>query len=152
MKHHPAWLAAGLLLFAVLACNLSKNRNSSSNNSNSNAPARADVYVDQIQMAKDDHGAAGDSTTTFDPSERKVHFIVTLNKAKAGTRMRAVCVAADVEGVRNKELKSVDYVTNSDDTKIKGYFTSPGRWLRGQYRVEVYVNGALDKTQNFNIQ
>ena len=24
MKHHPAWLAAGLLVFVVLACNLGK--------------------------------------------------------------------------------------------------------------------------------
>jgi hypothetical protein len=152
MMRHPAWLAAGLLIFAVLACNLTKNKNSSPYNGNTNAPTRADVYVDQIQMAKDENGDPGDSTTTFDPSDRKVHFIVTLNKPKEGVRLRAVCVAADVGGVRNKELKSIDYTTKPSETKIDGYFTSPGRWARGQYRVEVYVNGALDKTQNFTVQ
>ncbi len=36
MKHHPAWLAVGLLVFVVLACNLGK-RNANNANSNTNA-------------------------------------------------------------------------------------------------------------------
>jgi hypothetical protein len=153
MKRHPGWLAAGLLIFTVLACNLSKNKNSSSSNDKpTNRPANAEVYVDQIQMVKDDNGKPGDSTTTFQPSEHKVHVIITLNKAKAGTLVRAVCVAADVEGARNKELKSLDYTTTAADKKVAGYFTSPGDWAKGQYRVEVYINGALDKTLNYSIE
>ena len=61
MKHHPAWLAAGLLLFVVLACNLGKKTtNSNSNaNSNSNGQHNADNetgsgnYIQDIHMAKD---------------------------------------------------------------------------------------------------
>jgi hypothetical protein len=70
---HPAWLAAGLLVFALLACNLSKNNNNGNNtNSNTNRSPSADVYVDQVHMAKDDNGEPGASTTTFSPSERTV--------------------------------------------------------------------------------
>ena len=70
MKRNSTWLAAGLLLFAVIACNLSKNSNSNNNNSknsnsskNSNAPikraADAEIYVSTLSMAKDDNGKAG---------------------------------------------------------------------------------------------
>ena len=155
MKRHPGWLAAGLLIFTVLACNLSKNRNSSSSNDKpTNRPANAEVYVDQIQMAKDDNGKAGDSTTTFQPSDHTVHVIITLNKAKAGTQVRVAWIAADVEGIpaKNKELKSLDYTTTAFDKKVPGYLTWSQDWPKGQYRVEVYINGALDKTLTYSVE
>ncbi len=40
MKHHPAWLAAGLLIFVVLACNLGKRTANVNVNTNSNTPTR----------------------------------------------------------------------------------------------------------------
>ena len=56
MKHHPAWLAAGLLVFVVLACNLSKNTNSGGG-----------TAIKEIHMAKDDgSGAPGAQTDSFE--------------------------------------------------------------------------------------
>jgi len=162
MKRHPGWLAAGLLLAFVLACNLSKNSNNQNSNSNNtksssgptpNRPANAEVYVDQINMAKDDNGKVGASTTAFEPGDHTVHCVINLNKPKAGTRVRAVWVAADVEGVpKNEELKALDYTTNSFEKKVHGYLTWPRDWPKGQYRLEVYINGALDKTINYSIE
>jgi len=154
MKHHPGWLAAGLLIFVVLACNLSKNKNTSTSNDQlTNRPANAEVYVDQIQMAKDDAGQVGDSTTSFNPSEHTVHVVITLNKAKAGTLLRAVWLAADVEGMaKNRELKAVDYTTNASDQKIPGYLTWSQDWPKGTYKVEVYINGVLDKTLSYTVE
>lgn len=167
MKRHSGWLAAGLLLFAVLACNLSKNHNNSnnSNNSNSNSnsnrnsntptinrPANADVYIDRIRMAKDDDGKPGETTTTFAPSDRKVHCVIDLNKAKGGTKVRAVWVAVDVEGAKNKELESIDYTTKSFESKITGHLTWSRDWPIGTYRVDVYINGALDKTLDYTVE
>ena len=165
MKRHSGWLAAGLLLFAVLACNLGKNKNNSNNsNSNSNAnnrnsntvqtnrPANAEVYVDTLSMAKDDDGKPGASTTTFAPSDSKIHCVINLNKAKGGTKIKTVWVAADVEGTKNQQLKTLDYTTNSFEKKITGYLTWNGEWPKGQYRLEVYINGALDKTIDYTIE
>lgn len=151
MKHHPAWLAAGLLVFAVLACNLSGNKNGSNVNTGSNRPPDAEVYVDQIHMAKDDNNEPGSSTTSFAPSERTVHVVITLNKQKAGTKVRVVWIAADVEGAKNKELKSLDYTTTAADKTIPGYLRWSQDWPRGQYKVEVYINGVLDKTLNYSV-
>src|SRR5258708_40148093 len=110
MKLHSGWLAAGLLLAVVLACNTSKNGNNSnsnnSNNSNSNKssnsssntrPANADVYIEKIEMAKDNNGEPGDTTTTFGASDSKIHCVINLNKAKAGTKFRTAWGAVDGE-------------------------------------------------------
>src|SRR5260370_4086506 len=98
MKIHSGWLAAGLLLAVVLACNTSKNsNNSNSNNSNSNKssnsssntrPANADVYVDKISMAKDNNGEPGDTTTSFQPAAHTVHSGAELNKAKSAPAVK----------------------------------------------------------------
>ena len=164
MKRHPEWLAAGLLLAVVLGCNLSKNKNSNnSNNTNSNRsrsssaptpnrPADAAIYVDTVNMARDENGQAGTATTTFSPNERTVHCVINLNKAKGGTRIRVVWVAEDVEGTTNKELKALDYTTKAFEKQIRGHLTWSDSWPTGTYRLEIYVNGALDKTLNYTIQ
>lgn len=162
MKRHSGWLAAGLLMFAVLACNLSKNGNNNSNNSNSNTnkntnsattnrPANADVYVDQISMAKDDNGKPGETATSFEPGDRTIHCVAELNKAKKGTEVRFVWKAVDVAGSKNEEIKTIDYTTRSFENKVRGHLSLPYDWPKGTYQVDVYVNGALDKTIKYTI-
>jgi len=165
MKRHSGWLAAGLVLFAVLACNLSKNNNNSnnSNNSNSNSnknsnttktrPANADVYIDKIRMSKDSGGKPEDTaTTTFDPGDLTIHCVINLNKAKKGTAVRFSWKAVDVTGQPGGEFKSIDYSTNSFENIVHAHLTRTADWPKGSYEVEVYINGALDKTAQFTIE
>ncbi|HXI75201.1 MAG TPA: hypothetical protein VNG94_06410 [Pyrinomonadaceae bacterium] len=163
MKIHSGWLAAGLLLFALLACNLSKNSNNANNsnkNSNENKaaksqptrPANADVYVNRVYMAKDKNGQPGDETTSYEPTDLTVHCIIELNKAKKGTEVRYVWKIWDVEGEKDKEIKTTDYTTNSFENKVHGHLQLPSDWPKGTYRVEVYINGNLDKTIDYTIE
>ena len=162
MKLHSGWLAAGLLLFAVLACNVSKNTNNSNNSNNGNKnsnsststrPANADVYIDQINMAKDDNGEPGESATSFAADEHTVHCVINLNKAKAGTKVKFTWIGVDVEGMKkNDEIKSIDYTTNSFENKVHAHLTLPKDWPKGKYKVEVYINDALDKTISYTIE
>ena len=165
MKRHSGWLAGGLLLFTVLACNLSKNTNNSNNSSNSNSntnktsntattnrPANADVYVDKISMAKDENGKPGETTTTFATGDRTIHCVADLNKAKAGTQVKFVWKAVDVAGSKNEEIKTIDYSTKSFENKVHGHLTLPYDWPKGTYEVDVYINGALDKTIKYTIE
>ena len=154
MKRHSAWVAAGLLLFVVLACNLSKNKNSNVNvnvnaNSGSSRPADADVFTDEVYAAKSEDGAA---TSTFSPSDRTVHVIINLNKAKAGTDVKVTWFADEVEGATNKELKTLEYTTKAFDRKIPGYLRWSQDWPKGRYRVAVYINGNLDRTIYYEVQ
>ena len=161
MKRHSGWLAAGLLLFAVLACNAGKNdnnsNNSNSNNKNSNTattnrPANADVYVETIEMAKDKDGEPGDTTTTFEPGDRTIHCVIHLKKAKAGTEVKFVWKAIDVSGSKSGELTTVNYTTKSFENKVHSHLTKPSDWPTGTYGVDVFINGALDKIIKYTIE
>jgi hypothetical protein len=152
MKYHPGWLAAGMLIFAVLACNLSKNNNTSP----SKAPSGTDVRIDRISMAKDDNGKPGDPTDSFAPDDRTIHTVVVLNKAKEGTRIKWVWIAVNAEGFqRNQELKldkPVELTTGPDDTNVHAHVTWSKDWPTGEYRAEVYINGVLDKTVSYSVR
>ena len=80
MKHHPAWLAAGLLVFVVLACNLGKKAPNTNNNVNRDSNSNTEVdtgsgnYISEIHMARDNgRGAPGAETTSFAPNDRTIH-------------------------------------------------------------------------------
>lgn len=150
MRLNSSMLAGGMIVLAIFACNTSNNRNT--NNSNgSNRPANAEIYVDTVHMAKDDNGDAGALTTSFAPSDRTVHVVIGLNKAKAGTQVKVVWIADDVEGAKSKELKTLDYTTTAFDKTIPGYLKWSQDWPRGAYKVEIYINGVLDKTINYTV-
>ena len=160
MKCHPGWLAAGLLITVVLACNVSKNFNYSTSNENQSANtssntrrANADFYVERLYMAKDNDGKVGDSTTTFAPSDRTVHCLVTFNKAKGGTKIKATWVAENVEG-RSKHtvLDSIDHTSDVDEEKTDFHVTWSRDWRPGTYRVEIYIDGILDKSIDYTVE
>jgi hypothetical protein len=160
MKHHPAWLAAGLLIFVVLACNLGKLKNvntNSNNNTNSNSNAAVDrgagSAIKEIHMAKDDgNGEPGEQTTTFEPGDRTIHCIATLKEAKSGTQMKFSWWIVDADGTKDQKIKDINYTTKTLENVVHGHLTLPQDWPTGKYKVEVYTNGDLDKTVPYTIQ
>ncbi len=160
MKHHPAWLAAGLILFAVLACNLGKRTANVNENTNSNRSARAEVedlgsgtYIKEINMARDNgRGDPGEETTSFSPDDRKIHCVVKLKEAKSGTAMRFSWWIVDADGTQNKKIKDIDYTTRTLENVVHGHLVLPNNWPLGKYKVQVYVNGDLDKTVAYAVE
>jgi hypothetical protein len=162
MKHHPAWLAAGLLVFVVLACNLGKKTTNVNTNSNSNSTSNSNTASDdegsgtivkEIHMAKDNgSGAPGDETESFAASDRTVHCVATLKQAKAGTKMKFAWWIVDADGSKNQKIKEIDYTTRPLENIVHGHLSLPQDWPIGKYKCQVYVNGALDKTINYNVE
>jgi hypothetical protein len=155
MRKHSAWLAGGLLLFAVLACNMGKvkNNNSNSNNANTETEVGSGSAIKEIYMAKDDgSGQPGDHSSTFEPGDRTIHCVVTLNEAKAGTEMKFSWWIVDADGTQDKKVKDIDYTTKTLENAIHGHLTLPQDWPKGKYKVQVYVNGNLDKTVPYTVQ
>jgi hypothetical protein len=151
MKHHPAWLAAGLLVFVLLACNLGKKTTNSNSNTASNQGSGA--FIKDMHMAKDDgHGAPGEETESFAPGDRTVHAIATLKEAKAGTQMKFAWWIVDAGGTTNDKFKEIDYTTKANEQLIHGHLTYPQDWPKGKYKVQVFVNGDLDKTVAYVIE
>ncbi|MGH9929366.1 MAG: hypothetical protein ACREA9_09065 [Pyrinomonadaceae bacterium] len=156
MKHHPAWLAAGLLVFVVLACNLSKNTNSNSN-PNSRTSSEPDLgsgqAIAEIHMAKDDgHGKPGAETDVFEPDDRTIHCVTTLKTAEAGTQMKFSWWIVDAGGSKDEKIKDIDYTTGALENVIHGHLTLPKDWPVGKYKVRIYVNGELDKTLFYSVR
>lgn len=154
MKHHPAWLAACLLLFVVLACSVGKNTNRDAN-SNSNpevVETGSGTAIKEIHMAKDDGGKPGEESDTFEPGDRTIHSVATLKEAKSGTAMRFSWWIVDADGTQNKKIKDIDYTTRTLENIIHGHLTLPQDWPKGKYKVQVYVNGDLDKTVNYTVE
>lgn len=162
MKHHPAWLAMGLLVFVVLACNLGKKGNTNTNvnsNVNTNSQATADtnlgpgLAIKELHMAKDDgNGDPGEKTNTFEPGDRTLHCVATLKEAKSGTQMRFSWWIVDADGSQNQKIKEINYRTRALENIVHGHLTLPQNWPTGKYKVEVYVNGDLDQTAFYTVQ
>jgi len=154
MKHHPAWLAAGLLVFVVLACSVGKNSNTNTNSSSNRevADLGSGAAIKEIHMARDDGGKPGDQSDTFEPGDRTIHCVATLKEAKAGTSMKFSWWIVDAEGTQNQKIKDIDYSTRTLENIINGHLTLPQDWPKGKYKVEVYVNGDLDRTVNYTVE
>jgi hypothetical protein len=151
MKHHPAWLTAGLLIFVVLACNLGKK----TSNSNSNTPVDqgSGAYIKEIHMAKDDgQGSPGEETTSFAPGDRTIHAVTTLKDPKEGTQMKFAWWIVDAGGSKNEKIKEIDYTTKPNENVVHGHLTLPQDWPKGKYKVQIFVNGDLDKTVAYSIE
>lgn len=159
MRKHPAWLAAGLLFFAVLACNLGKNNNANNSNNSNDKGAIADsdtgsgAAIKEIYMAKDDgSGQPGDHTSTFEPGDHTIHCVATLKEASSGTAMKFSWWIVDADNTQNKKIKDIDYSTKALENVIHGHLSLPQDWPKGKYKVQVYVNGDLDKTVNYTVE
>jgi hypothetical protein len=167
-KRHPARVAllivtgvvalfvVGVIgLFAlsiIIGLNADTSGNANVTNSNGdnktsstiNSPANAEVYVDQITMAKDNDGKPGESTTQFEPGDRTIYCVVELNKAVEGTQVKFVWKSED------GEIKTIGYTTKSFENKVHAHLTR-SYWPKGTYSVAVYINGALVKTIEYTI-
>lgn len=164
MKLHPAWLAAGLCLFVILACNLGKkSANVSTNSANNNAAndkqstsstgtSSSGDSISDIHMAKDDgSGQPGDEATSFAPGDHTIHCVATLKTAKSGTQMKFSWWVVDADGTKNQKIKDIDYTTKALENVVHGHLTLPQDWPKGSYKVDVYVNGNLDKSLHYSV-
>jgi hypothetical protein len=158
MKHHPAWLATGLVIFVLLACNLGKKTTNSNSNSNSSSSTASDQgagnYIKDIHMAKDDGGGqpSDNSTESFAPSDKTIHCVATLKEPKGGTQMKFAWWIVDAEGSKNQKIKEIDYTTRPLENVVHGHLTLPQNWPSGKYKCQVFVNGDLDKTVNYVVE
>jgi len=158
MKRHSAWLAFGLSLSVVLACSLGKkSTNESTNRSATNDSAPSDPTstgaISDLHMAKDDgNGDPGEETNMFSPGDRTIHCVAKLAEAKAGTKMKFSWCIVDAGGSKNEKIKDIDYTTRALENIVHGHLTLPQDWPSGKYRVEVFVNGNLEKTARYSVK
>ena len=122
---------------------------------NANRAANADVWVDTIEMANDNGGKPGQFTDSFTPGDRTIYCVIKLNQTKNETAVRFVWKAIDAQNsyaYNGKDSMTIDYTTTPDTKSVFSHVTYAGDWPTGSYRIEVYINGALDKTIDYTIE
>lgn len=158
MKRSSAWLAIGLLLSVVLACSFGKKSTNVSTNRNAaedsaSADPTSTGAINELHMAKDDgKGDPGDETNAFSPGDRMIHCVAKLAEAKSGTKMKFSWFIVDADGTQNQKIKDIDYTTRALENIVHGHLKLPQDWPSGKYRVEVFVNGNLEKTARFSVK
>jgi hypothetical protein len=155
MRIHSGLLALALLLLVVLACTGGKNGNNSGGNTNNmnnmnhssdSGSSTSKVRIDELYMAKDEGGKYGAKTTSYSPSEHKVWAIAKLSESEAGTNIKFIWYLGD------RKLKELDYTTKPLEDTVSGHLELPSDWPTGDYKVEAYVNGNLNKTVEYTVE
>lgn len=104
--------------------------------------------IGDVIMAKDSAGE--NPTTVFEPSDT-VFSLVTLNNAPDDTQLKAVWTAVDVGDAApaNQLIDEVELVAGSGVHEFS--LTPDAAFPAGSYKVEIYLNGELDRTLQFTV-
>ncbi len=118
------------------------------------AATKPSGFVSNVTMALGTQGAAKDPinpTTVFTP-DAVFHAVVAIKNAPANTVFEAGWFANDVGDAAscNTPIDSTELKT--DGSRNLDFDLTPStRWPAGTYRVEIRVNGTLDRVVNFSV-
>lgn len=119
------------------------------------ARARQDgeeVFITEMELARDDGaGRGGQVVKGFRTTDNPLHCLVTLSRAREGTRVRFVWTALDAGGKTAETLATSEVVTRPGEIVADGQLRLPRPWPAGRYRVQAAVNGRAPRAINFQI-
>lgn len=109
--------------------------------------------VEDVYLAKDDgNGKAGDVVSTFSPTDIPIHCIVQLDSLKVAT-VKMNLVAVKVAGVKPEtKIVTVSYTTSGNQNQVNFTGKPDKLWTPGTYRVDVFFDGKLAKSHDFQIE
>ncbi len=94
---------------------------------------------------------AGENRTTVFPQDAMFNLFIELKNAPDDTQIKASWIAVNAEGYDpNTSIYDTEY-TSGDDT-IRFYLTNEDPWPVGSYKVDIYLNGNLDRSLPFTVQ
>jgi hypothetical protein len=105
--------------------------------------------IDSAILSSDEEGAQ--ETTVFAP-EDTFYCIVTLANAPDDTTVKAVWTAVDVEGEEPDSLIDETETTSDGNNILTFNLTLDDLWPSGTYKVDLYLNGTLDRSLEFEVQ
>ena len=95
-------------------------------------------------------GEGNNRMTTFS-QEDTMNLFVELNNAPDDTEIKVTWIAVDAEGVDPNYLLNETNFTSSDDV-VHFDLSNDNLWPVGSYKVDVYLNGTLDRSLTFEVQ
>jgi hypothetical protein len=115
------------------------------------APART-PGIEEAYLAKDNgKGSAGDMSVTFRPTDIPIYCVVLLDTLDA-TTVKMNFVAVNVPGVKPEtKVVTASYTTKQGSNRVNFTGRPDSRWTPGAYRVDLFVNGDMAKSLDFDI-
>ncbi len=112
-----------------------------------------EVGIDEMYFAKDDgEGKAGDVAEKFTTTDIPIHCIVQLNSKKS-TTVKMIFVAVNVKGVKAEtKVITTIYKTNGKQNRVRFTGKPEDIWEAGKYRVDIFLDGKLTKSQELEIE
>jgi len=111
-----------------------------------------ELSLTNLRMAFDQDGA--NPTSTFSSSD-VFYAVADLENATAGTAIVAKWIAVDVadtEAGLNFQEQTLDITDESFSGTIYFQLSNDEGWPSGKYKVELYLNGTLAQSIEFNVQ
>lgn len=112
-----------------------------------------EVGVEEIFLAKDDgSGNAGDKAENFSPTDIPIYCVVQLDSMKSAT-VKMNLVAVKVKGVKPEtKVITISYKTNGEQSRVSFKGAPAGKWIAGNYRFDIFVDGKPAGEKSFEIQ
>ena len=137
---YPLLLAIFAVWIATMACNFGTG-------------ATQELSLENLRMAFDEDG--NNPTTVFAPSD--IFYIVgDLNNAPAGTVVDAQWRAVQIEGYDSDELIYEQTINDFTEDSFTGtiYFqlSNDDGWPVGDYKADVYLDGAFVNSVSFSVK
>jgi hypothetical protein len=92
-------------------------------------------------------------TDTFPPGQTLLHAVVSLSNAPGGTKVKAVWTAINVGDAAPPNTQLGEYETDVEGSQNVDFTfkVGSGGFPPGSYKVDLYVNGNLDRTLDFSV-
>ncbi len=113
---------------------------------------KIEIAVAEITLFKDDgSGAMGDEAENFLTTDVPIHCSILLNSSEiALIKMNVVAVKAAGLKAESK-IVTVNYKTNGKHDRVNFTASPADVWAVGKYRVDIFVEGKLSQSKNFEI-
>lgn len=94
----------------------------------------------------------GSGNFTMFSADQTFYCVVKVANAPEDTTLKAVWTAVDVEGVDPNLLISEFELTTESENEFTFNLQNDQLWPSGTYKVEIFMNGTLEKTLEFEVQ
>jgi hypothetical protein len=109
--------------------------------------------VSEIYLAKDDgYGKAGEPVANFVTTDIPIFCVVKLDSSSP-TEVKMNFIAVKVKGVKPETtVITTSYKTKDNQNRVNFRGKPEKVWIAGTYRVDIFLNGKIATTQEFEIQ
>lgn len=89
--------------------------------------------------------------TTFHPTDGPFHLLVVVANAPEGTKVKAGWFSIE-PGNEKGALIDENEITLTNETDVDFNLSLPRPWPVGKYKVDLYLNGKLDRSIPFDVK